>query len=198
MLSLWMAAHCLPALAQDIAEPEIVSRSAWGALPPKIELMQEQKPLAIIIHHTGERQQPRVSLEAKMRGLQNFGMKAGKAGSLSKPAWGDIPYHYYIDVHGKIGEGRDIDFAGDSTTNFDGDGAIQITVEGDFEREEPTPEQLDSLTKLVTWLTSIYGIPAESITGHGDHDQTNCPGGNLKPFLEELRKTLTQMQTAGK
>ncbi|MGO9984566.1 MAG: peptidoglycan recognition family protein, partial [Rhodomicrobium sp.] len=122
--------------------------------------------------------------------LQNFGMKPARVGLLTKPAWGDIPYHFYIDFAGKIGEGRDIDFAGDATTSFDNDGRIQITVEGDFEREQPAEAQLASLRKLVTWLAFQYSITAENISGHGDHDQTNCPGRNLKPFLEDLRKAV--------
>lgn len=177
-------------LAQEVKEPEIIPRSAWGALPPKTELMQEQKPNEIIVHHTGARRQPRVSLEAKMRGFQNFGMTPGRVGLLSKPAWGDIPYHFYIDFAGKIAEGRDIDFAGDNRTSFDNDGRIQITVEGDFDREEPSPEQLSSLTRLVVWLALKYGIAPEGIAGHGDYDQTDCPGRSLKPFLENLRKAV--------
>jgi hypothetical protein len=179
------------AIAQEkIQEPEIISRAAWGALPPKTELMQEQKPNEIIIHHTGEHQQPKVSIEAKMRGLQSFAMKPGRVGILSKPAWGDVPYHFYVDVAGKIAEGRDIDFAGDAASSLDNDGRIQITVEGDFEREEPTKEELSSLMKLVTWLALKYGVPPEGVSGHGDHDQTDCPGRNLKPFLEDLRKAI--------
>ncbi len=161
--------------------------------------MQEQKPAEIIVHHTGTRQQPRVSLEAKMRGFQDFGMRAGRVGPLPKPAWGDIPYHYYIDVAGKIGEGRDISFAGDNATAFDNDGRIQITVEGDFEREQPTEGQLKSLMQLVTWLAVTYGVPAEGIFGHGDFDQTGCPGRNLRPFLDELRKAVQKTaEPAGK
>jgi hypothetical protein len=173
-----------------VKEPEIVARAAWGALPPKTELMQEQKPAEIILHHTGEKQQPRVSLEVKLRGLQGFSMKPGRVGLLSKPAWGDVPYHYYVDVTGRIGEGRDINFAGDATTSFDNDDRIQIVLEGDFEREQPTKEQLQSLMNLVTWLALKYAIPAEYISGHGDHDQTNCPGKNLRPFLDDLRKAV--------
>jgi len=185
---------CLPAsfpcAAQKVAQPEIVSREAWGARPANTELMQEQKPAEIIVHHTGTRQQPHVSLEAKMRGLQDFGMKAGRVGPLPKPAWGDIPYHYYIDVAGKIGEGRDTGVAGDNATAFDNDGRIQITVEGDFEHERPTEKQLKSLMQLVTWLAAAYGVPADGIYGHGDFDQTGCPGRNLRPFLDELRKAV--------
>ncbi len=168
-------------------DPKIVARSAWGALPPNMSLMQEQKPAEIIIHHTGEHQQPRVSLEIKLRGLQDFSMRPGKVGSLSKPAWGDVPYHFYIDVSGRIGEGRDINFAGDAVTAFDNDDRIQIVVEGDFEKEEPTKAELDSLRQLVTWLAAKYSIAPEYISGHGDHDQTDCPGKNMQPFLDELR-----------
>jgi hypothetical protein len=190
-LCLCEAGQTAQAIAQEkFQEPEIISRAAWGALPPKTDLMQEQKPNEIIIHHTGVRQQPRVSIEAKMRGLQNFGMTPGRAGILSKPAWGDIPYHFYIDVAGKIAEGRDIDFAADNTTSLDNDGRIQITVEGDFDREEPTKEELSSLTALVTWLALKYGVPPEGIAGHGDYDQTDCPGRHLKTFLEDLRKAV--------
>jgi hypothetical protein len=180
-----------------ISEPQVVPRSAWGAQPPNADLMHEQKPAEIIVHHTGEKQQPKISLETKMRGLQGFAMTPGKVGHLSKPAWGDVPYHYYIDFSGKIGEGRDIGFAGDGVTSLDNEDRIQIVVEGDFEREEPTKAELDSLMKLVTWLALKYAIAPESIAGHGDYDQTDCPGANLRPFLEELRKAIREQYPAG-
>lgn len=191
------AAQAQFADGQQVKEPDIIPRAAWGALPPKTELMLEQKPAEIIIHHTGEKQQPRMSLEVKLRGLQGFAMKPGKVGSLSKPAWGDVPYHFYVDVAGRIGEGRDLNFAGDATTNFDNEDRIQVVIEGDFEREQPTKEQLQSLMNLVTWLAFKYGIPAENISGHGDHDQTDCPGKNLRPFLDDLRKAVQANYATG-
>jgi hypothetical protein len=184
------ATQTFAAEQQVIKEPEIISRQAWGALPAKPELMQEQKPAEIILHHTGARQQPNVGLDVKLRGLQGFSMTAGRVGLLSKPAWGDVLYHYYIDVLGKIGEGRDVNFAGDSATDFDNDDRIQIVLEGDFEHEQPAKAQLDTLMKLVTWLALKYGVPAENISGHGDHEATDCPGRNLRPFLEDLKKAV--------
>jgi hypothetical protein len=185
-----LAAGVRPSFGAQVSEPPIVSREAWGARPPDTELMTEQKPAEIVIHHTGERAQPRVSLEVKLRGFQGFAMSPGKVGALSKPAWGDVPYHYYIDVAGRIGEGRDPGFQGDAVTNIDNEDRIHIVLEGDFEREQPGKAELESLTKLVTWLAAKYAIAPEAISGHADHDQTNCPGRNLKPFLEELRKAV--------
>jgi hypothetical protein len=193
-----LAASARPVFPAPLGEPQIVSREAWGALPPKAELMTEQKPAEIVIHHTGERQQPKISLEVKLRGFQGFAMSPGKVGALSKPAWGDVPYHYYIDVAGRIGEGRDPGFQGDAVTKFDNEDRIHIVLEGDFEREEPSKAELESLTKLVTWLAAKYAIAPEAISGHGDHDQTNCPGRNLKPILEELRSAVRAGLYAGR
>jgi hypothetical protein len=168
-------------------QPEIVPREAWHALPANTELMEEQKPAEIVIHHTGQRQQRKVSLEVKMRGLQNFSMKAGRLGSLTKPVWGDVPYHYYIDVFGRIGEGRDVSYAGDSIASDDTGDQIQIAVEGQFNKEQPTEAELTSLRKLVVWLAAMYGIPPEKITGHNEHAHTESPGRNLISFLPELK-----------
>jgi N-acetyl-anhydromuramyl-L-alanine amidase AmpD len=189
----------MPCRAEEpaaVTEPEIVSRAAWGALSAKPELMQEQKPAEIILHHTGTRQQPNVGLDVKLRGLQGFSMTAGHVGLLQKPAWGDVLYHYYIDVSGKIGEGRDVNFAGDSATSFDNDDRIQIVLEGDFENEQPSATQIEALTRLVTWLAFKYGIAAENISGHGDHEATACPGRNLKPHIDELKAAVLALPVA--
>ncbi len=178
-------------------EPQVLSRDQWGAAPAKADLMQDQKPSEIILHHTGEKQRPNTRIETKMRGLQGFSMRPGKVGSLSKPAWGDVPYHYYIDVYGKIAEGRNLSYAGDAITDFDNDGRIQIAVEGDFEKEEPSKAQLDALRKLVLWLAWKFGIAAEGISGHGDHDRTDCPGANLKPFIADLKQGVEAEFAAG-
>src|SRR5262245_39408340 len=92
--------------AQDA--PPIVARAQWGAKAADTSLMKKQTPREIIIHHTSVRQQPKLSLEKKLQGLQTFSQKPGSVAGHSKPVWGDIPYHYYIDVSGRIGEARDV------------------------------------------------------------------------------------------
>jgi len=196
-LSLCEAAEQMNLRSQLPQAPEIMPRSAWGALPAHMELLQEQKPAEIIIHHTGAMQQAGVTLEAKMRALQGFSMNPGRVGFVAKPAWGDILYHYYIDFSGKIAEGRDISFAADAAGSLDNDDRIQIVLEGDFEREQPTRAQLDALTKLLSWLSAAYDIPPEKITGHGDHEPTGCPGKNLRNYLGDLQKSVSVKLTVG-
>jgi hypothetical protein len=181
------AAAASPALAQGGAAPEIVPRSAWGAKPPRTEMMKPQTPREIVIHHTSVKQQPKLSLEKKLRGLQGFSQNPGTVNGRPKAAWGDMPYHFYIDSAGRIGEGRDVGYAGDTNTKYSTADRIQIVLEGHFDKEEPSPAQLQSLDRLVVWLAGKYRVPAGRISGHNDHVSTYCPGKHLKSYLPTLR-----------
>src|SRR5208337_1892545 len=146
--------------------------------------------LEIIIHHTGELQRASLSVEKKLKNLQDFSIRKGMVGAHMKPAWGDLPYHYYIDLKGRVGEGRDVSFAGDTNTSYDTLNKIQIVVEGDFEKEKPTQDQLDSLEQLVHWLEHKYNISPNLVSGHNDLAKTDCPGKYLKPFVMKLKNRI--------
>lgn len=191
-LALFAFAAAFSAFAQRSAAPEIVPRSAWGAKPANKSVMKAQNPREIVIHHTSARQQPKVSLEQKLRGLQNFSQTIGSVNARPKPAWGDVPYHYYIDAAGRIGEGRDVNYAGDTNTKYNTTNRIQIVVEGHFDTEQPSPAQLRSLDRLVVWLAGKYRVPAAKISGHNDHAATDCPGRNLKSYLPLLRNKVAK------
>src|SRR4028118_2073074 len=98
-------------------EPKIVSRTAWGAQAPVLP-MKAHKIGLITIHHTGTAQKPDVALETKLRNLQSWCQKEGKlASGKVKPAWPDVPYHYYISTDGRVGEGREAGYVGDTNTS---------------------------------------------------------------------------------
>jgi hypothetical protein len=176
------------ALAQTGAPPPpIMPRSAWGAKPAVTEMMKPQSPREIVIHHTAVKQQPKLSLERKLRGLQGFSQNPGTVNGRPKAAWGDMPYHFYIDSAGRIGEGRDVVYAGDTNTKYSTADRIQIVLEGDFNTEEPSPAQLEALDRLVIWLARKYRVPPGKVSGHSDHVSTACPGKHLKSYLPMLR-----------
>jgi hypothetical protein len=188
-----LAAVAAPRAQAQLAEaPPIVPRSAWGAKPPNTEMMRKQTPREIVIHHTSVSQQPKISLERKLRGLQSFSQKPGTVNGRPKVAWGDMPYHFYIDAAGRIGEGRDVGYAGDSNTKYNTANRIQIVVEGHFDKEEPSTAQLAALDRLVVWLARKYRVRAPGITGHDDHASTNCPGTHLKSYLPMLREKVAK------
>jgi hypothetical protein len=181
---------CSPAFAgpSNNPPPEIVARSAWAAKRADTTLMTPQTPRAIVIHHTGEKRAPQLPLQQKLQRLLRFAQAAGVVGTQPKPPWGDVPYHFYVDAAGRIGEGRSLAFAGDSNTHYDTANRIQIVVEGHFNQEEPSVAQLRSLDRLVVWLAARYKVPAASVSGHGDHvANTDCPGQGLKAHLPGLR-----------
>lgn len=171
------------------ATPVIVERIEWGAQEPNVALMRTQIPRAIMIHHTGEKRNYVHTLEEKLRFLQEFSVAPNLITETKKekPAWGDVPYHFYIDAHGRTGRGRDISFAGDTNTGYDTDGYIQIVVDGNFDKEYPNSKQLRALDDLVMWLALAYHIDPDRITGHNDHADTDCPGQNLKEYFDILR-----------
>lgn len=178
------------AAGEEHARPEIVSRAAWKAAPADETMMRPQAVRAIIVHHTSEAQQPSRSLEAKLVSLQKFSMTPQiiEETRRKKPAWGDVPYHFYIDVAGRTGEGRSLAFAGDTNTGYKTDGYIQIVLEGHFDTETPNARQIAALDALVLWLAATHKISGKDITGHNDHASSDCPGKNLKAYLPTLRR----------
>jgi hypothetical protein len=192
--ALWTLLAALAVVACPAAQPapEILPRAAWGALPADADRMKQHTPREIVIHHTAEPQQKGQSLEYKLQLLQRFSRATGRVGSQPKPAWGDVPYHFYIDPIGRIAEGRSLAYAGDTNTKYDTADRIQIVLEGHFDKEQPSGTQLRSLDRLVVWLAARYRIPASRISGHHDHVVTGCPGNNLKRYLPELRNKVAK------
>jgi|GEM_PF-931524 len=188
LLSLFLSLYFLNASAklQDTI-PEIISREKWGAQPPVME-MAAHTPKYITIHHTGMPQKPELTIVEKMKGLQNYSQRdAEMASGKIKKAWADVPYHFYVSTSGKIAEGRNINFEGDSNTDYDLDGHVLIVVEGTFNNEKVLPEQWKSLKKLVSYISEEYNIPLSTISGHKDQAETSCPGTDLYNRLPLLK-----------
>jgi len=164
----------------------VVSRSQWGARPAGPGL-QPQTIAAIMIHHTGTRANPRKRVAAKMKALQDFSMTASRlATGKLKPAWPDVPYHFYVDVHGDIAEGRYVHKKGDTNTAYDPDGFVQIAVEGSFDVETPTAAEIASLRALVHDLQGAFELAAGMVRFHNQLAQTICPGRHLIEAIGDL------------
>jgi N-acetylmuramoyl-L-alanine amidase len=134
------------------SQPRILSRKEWNANKPVGEA-KKHKILFITIHHTATVQKPGVPLATKMRNLQAFSQREDKLDTGKvKPAWFDIPYHFYIAADGQIAEGREIKYVGDTNTEYNPAGHSLVVLEGNFETEQPTPAQIDSMKRIVAWL----------------------------------------------
>jgi hypothetical protein len=168
------------------ARPQIVTRQSWGAKPALPGLVP-QKIIGIIVHHTAAKQNTRVPFPTKLRNLQSYSQQIAEfAPGRRKPAWPDLPYHFYIDASGTIAEGRDVRFAGSTNTNYDPSGYVQVALEGNFDVEQPTAPQLEALKKVLLWQSIVHGVPVDRITIHKQHASTACPGKNLAAAIPSL------------
>ena len=169
-----------------------LSREAWGAKAPVLP-MRSHTLTRLTIHHTATKQLPNRTLIDKMRALQSFSQGDNPlSDGRMKPAWADIPYHLYVDVHGEVAQGREIGYAGDSNTAYDPAGHLLVVVEGNFEEEAITPAQMKTLELLIPALAKQYKIPAASIAGHKDFAQTSCPGKKLYEALPHFQQLVTK------
>ena len=159
------------------ADPAIISRQEWNARVPAAD-MEPLIPIQFIIHHSGVLQTPDVWIGDRMANIQNYHMDI-----LGFP---DILYHYYIDVFGNIAEGREIQFEINREL-YNSSQTIHITLEGNFEIELMTPEQLESLDQLLCLLSDTFAIDPVEIYGHKDfYSATACPGNALYLEIENI------------
>jgi hypothetical protein len=133
----------------------------------------------VTLHHTGspEALRPDEDPREKLRGLQAWGARDRN--------WWDVPYHYLIDLEGRIYEGRDWRYAGETNTTYDPAGHFLISVIGNYTRQEATSAQLDAIAQLMAWALDRFGLPVERIGGHYDYASTTCPGEHLRKYLED-------------
>ncbi len=164
-----------------------VPRIAWHARDPVLQ-MRAHVPVRITIHHTGVARNPARTIEDKLTALQLFSQRDDSlADGRKKPAWADVPYHYYVSDDGAVGEARDWRYAGDSNTPYNPAGHLLVVVEGNFERDTLTTAQRRALDALVPALARRHGIVGDSIATHRDYAATSCPGSSLYALLPRYR-----------
>lgn len=174
-----LAAGCSSSKEFSVRDVEsgIVTVQQWGGIPAPETPSKRHTIQYITLHHAGVPFPPGKDIIQYMRNLQNW--------SRSEKKWIDLPYHYVIDLEGKIYEGRDILYAGDTNTEYDPTGHALIEVVGNFEEVEPNQEQLDAVVRTMTLLAIKYKVPVDSIRAHKDYSaMTVCPGKNLYRYIE--------------
>lgn len=171
------ALACAPLLAQgSLPDVDIVPVGQWGGTPADAAKARLQQITHITLHHQGESFPPGRDVIQYLRALQQW--------SRNTKHWIDIPYHFVVDLEGRIYEARQLTYAGDTNTEYDPIGHALIEVVGNFEEVEPNQKQLDALVALMAKLSARYQVAPENIRGHKDYSaQTVCPGRNLYAYL---------------
>lgn len=184
------ACHRTPATPPIPDGIRFVPRTAWGANAPVLP-MKRHVPTRLTVHHTGTAQNPRRTVEQKLQGLQAFSQRDDSlASGKKKPAWADVPYHYYVAVDGAVGEGREWHSVGDTNTEYNPAGHLLVVVEGNFERDTLTSAQRRTLDSLVPALARHFRIDGRMLATHRDFAETLCPGRNLSAEIPRLRERI--------
>ena len=158
-------------------EAAIVPAAEWGSTPADPARAKPHTIRRITIHHQGEAYAKDRDPREYLRALQKWSRTARN--------WSDIPYHYVIDLQGRVYEARPLGIAGDTNTSYDTAGHALIQVVGNLEEVEPTPAQLEGVVQLASWLAIRHGLTEQAIAGHRDYAaDTVCPGRNLYRYLE--------------
>ena len=158
--------------------PSVVasSDSAGGAA---LRLRVPQHITSITLHHEGSAKPllPGDDPVAGLRALQSWGERDRD--------WWDVPYHYLIDLDGHVYEGRDWHYMGETNTTYDPSGHLLISILGNYNLQEPTQAQLNAIADVMAWAVRKFDVPLDSIKGHYQYAQTDCPGRNLRKYLED-------------
>lgn len=161
------------------AQAQIISVAQWGGEMVDMSKTSARRhvPKFITLHHGGVAFLRDKDPKQYLRNLQSW--------SRGTRMWADIPYHYLIDLDGNVYAGRDVNYAGDTNTEYDPGGHALIVVLGNFEEVEPNPAQLNAVTATMTMLAKRFNIAPDKIAGHKDFSaQTVCPGKALYPYLQ--------------
>lgn len=151
--------------------------------------MQRHRPERLTLHHTAVLLESDDLSPARLRRHQDWHM--------DDPGhnFPDLAYHFMVDRRGNIFEGRKVRFRGDTATEYDTTGHFLVCCEGDYEQQEPTPEQMESVAGLFAWAAQRWDIKPNLVRGHGDYAGTTCPGTNLQDLVRDrsLRKRVRRL-----
>lgn len=195
---------------------KVVEKNTEGkALKWPLEYKYNKKK--IVIHHTAWEIDANTSSTDEQQEIKNI----YKYHAITRDRW-DIGYNYLVWPSGKIYEWRywwsQVVWAHAMWNNTD---TIWISLLGNFDIQEPTQDQLNSLIDLIVEVSKeynidpytdviyhifdsteqdnyIHDITLDSIVWHGDIWSTSCPWANLKKHLpyikEQVSKRLQEKQ----
>ena len=173
-------------LATGEEQIETFPQSAWssgGAKPIPGRMKKHTKGItSIVIHHTETPNQLPASEVSRLVNIQRY--------HIEDRDWGDIAYHYLIGPSGKIYEGRDWRFQGDSGTKYDLNGRLLVCMIGSFTDTLPQEEAMKSLIHFVGSQMRECQVEPENLVTHRMVAATDCPGGALQQWFEKSGKEM--------
>ncbi|KAA0232601.1 MAG: hypothetical protein JJLCMIEE_03325 [Acidimicrobiales bacterium] len=185
--------------AATYGQPNIRSRSSWGARPSKYAYSYASNVKLGIVHHSVTSNSYGCSeVPSILRSIQNYHMDGN--------GWNDIAYNFAVDLCGGIWEARgggiDKAVVGGHTTNWN-TGTTGVVVLGNFDTVDPSWNSVSAVSQLLGWKLRIHDVvpnttvnftdyvgghhTVNTIIGHRQAQATACPGQYLYNDLPSIR-----------
>lgn len=173
----------------------LITREDWGAPSYSEWIPDFSKANRVVVHHTAtsvDNIDPGNTIRAiynehKSRCSDNSGYYPGNC-SIDN-TWSDIGYNYLIDPFGNVYEGRSGGNGSIGAHAIPNSGAIGISLLGNYSSTVPSTAMMASLTKLtgaLSFLNDFKVVWQQSLYGHRDYLNTECPGTQVYLRLPAL------------
>jgi hypothetical protein len=189
------ASEAPPTLAPRAEEPrttvDVVCRASWGAKQPTGQY-ERHSIRALTVHHSGVRFTDSRRAPDRMKIMQAFHQSSHKS-------FVDVAYHFVLDPNGNIYEGRPTWARGETKTDYDPTGHLLVCLLGDYNKQQTSSNQIESLAKLLAWAAERFDVPSSALHGHRDLAHTDCPGDNLHTAISDgsLTNAVSRLRSSG-
>jgi len=177
-------------MVPGISKP-LLCRDAWGAAPIRPGGF-EQIPDRMTLHHSAVNFDDNRTITARLRQHQHYHQ--------DDHGWIDIAYHVAVDRKGNLFALRPTNLVGNTATDYDPTGHFLVLVEGNFDEQAVTEEQLNGAAVAFAWAAQKWGITSNTLMGHRDVPAaTSCPGASLEAHISsgDLKKRVDDLLVAG-
>lgn len=162
--------------------PPIQPRRSWTVAAPVTALMTPMLPVShVTVHHTAG--PTFTEVDAAATAVRIEGIRRYHRDTLG---WGDIGYHFAVDRAGRVWECRSLRWQGAHVKDHN-EHNIGVVCLGNFDAQDPSPEQLDALVRHVGALLRRYGVSLARLRTHQEWAPTACPGRSLQRWMEGAR-----------
>lgn len=165
----------------------LVTRKAWGAVPPKDRNAQDPAAVRFLVIHysamNADEREKHAECAARVRSIQRYHMTSDQ---LIPGGAADIGYSWLVCKHGYVFKGRGLRVRPAATGGANSfTQAVCFLGNDTAGRDDVTPKGRAAIRQVLAFLQRNCRN-LEGVRGHRDFGSTACPGAELYAFAREL------------
>lgn len=174
-----------------IAIANLVTRTAWGALPAKARTPQRPEAVRFLVVHysamDADEQAAHRNCAGRVRGIQRYHMTSDQ---LTPGGASDIGYSWVVCKHGYVFKARGFRVLPAATGGANSfTQAVCFLGNDSAGRDDVTPKGRAAIREVLAFLER-NAPNLEGVRGHRDFGSTTCPGAELYAFVKRLDSEL--------